>query len=48
MSGGIEYIFARDLAELIRFANIEGITKKSYIDIIKQGETLVLLYERED
>lgn len=41
----LKIIHSLDFGSLIRQANNAGITKESYIDIIKQGETYILLYE---
>lgn len=45
--GGLKYVFGRDIRSLLENANIEGVTKETYVDIVKEGETFILIYAYE-
>lgn len=44
----LKYIYQRDLGALVDNANKIGLKKEDIIDIIKQGEIFVLIYEGEE
>lgn len=41
----IRVIYSQDIGDLVRKANNLEVRKENYIDIVKQGEIFIMLYE---